>query len=177
MMSEVGEFGNTLSLARRGNPSNRVQASDLVIHDSCFTPADPSKRPYGWTELRNKRVYAKEKKARDNGVTEEKIKANRIALTKAEETGMVEEVKLYGFVLNHNEPVQAVDVAINSKTFDPKVLSKRPLGWGEVRTKRVLMREMYERKEGATEQEIIASRPEREKKASRLFFMCVMCSI
>jgi hypothetical protein len=163
MVAEVTKYGNSLCLARRGNASNSVQASDLVFSETTFLASDPSRRPYGWLELRGKRIYAREQVDRRAGVPEEKLKASRSTREKQEEAAMVEEVTIYGFALNKNEPVQAADIIIDAKTFDPKNPSKRPLGWSELRTKRVLMAEAVDRRSGAADSDIIESRTSRER--------------
>ena len=78
-----------------------------------------------------------------------------------EEAAMVSEVATYGFVLNRNQPVQARDVDINEKLFDPKNVTKRPPGWSEMRTKRVLMKEFVICKDSNDEEAIVAGRSKR----------------
>jgi hypothetical protein len=60
---------------------------------------------------------------------------------------MVEEHNSYGVVFDLEKPqknpynLTPADLVIDSSTFDPTNPSKRPVGWKELRTKRVMAKE------------------------------------
>ena len=141
MLKEVSLYGNALGVATRSNISLCVQASDLVFHNNNNSEDDESFHPYGWKFIQSKRMQARQQQQQPSSFT---ISAQ---LEDEEEQLMVREVKsTYGFLLNKHQSLLPSQVLINKDTFDPTVPTKRPIGWEEIKTKRILAKEYNQRK-------------------------------
>jgi hypothetical protein len=53
-------------------------------------------------------------------------------------------------------------IVVSAETYDPKVLSKRPDGWNDLRIKRVMLKEHIDRIAGVDEEELLNKRGDRE---------------
>jgi hypothetical protein len=69
----------------------------------------------------------------------------------------------------------AETIVINDLTYDPDT-DKRPLGWTELRTKRVILKERAERKMGVSEVQILERRTQRELEVYSII-TCLLCEI
>lgn len=65
---------------------------------------------------------------------------------------------------------QKANFTISRGNFDPKVPSKRPAGWELVRTQRVQMKELEDRMNRVSENDITKKRAHREANVSNLLF-------
>lgn len=157
MQTEVRDYGNSLCLARRANPALLVQSCDLVFNVSTFSATDPIKRPLGWFDLRRARVLAKERINRSLDLPEDQ------SIEEQEEATMIAEVERYGFVLNKNFDFLSQDITITENNFDSSSVTKRPVLWSALRTKRILMKEHRDRFRGVSEPQIVELRVAREK--------------
>lgn len=145
--------------------------TELDINPSSFDPSDTTKRPEGWNDILMRRVLKKEQADRSAGVSEDIILSERIAKEKAEDALMCEEVAKNGTVsgLKSGNRVRgatlqqnASALEFNVKNFDASMPTKRPAFWGEVRTKRVYLKEHIDRINGVPENILIEQRPVKE---------------
>ncbi len=78
---------------------------------------------------------------------------------------MLQEVETYSTLLGLAGPFDEQnrlvnDVMVTEKNYDPKVASKRPPGWSDLRLKRVLAKEKVDRSNGVSDVDILESRPQ-----------------
>jgi hypothetical protein len=136
-----------------------------VITPDNFDPKDPSKRPEGWAALRNKRVIMKEQRDRLAGVDEETISTLRDDRELEEEEIMLAEVRRHGQLTGAKKETKkavAVAVVVTATNYAPDDLQKRPSGWSELRTKRVMLKEHIDRLNGVDEAGIVEKRKLKE---------------
>ena len=148
----------------------------LDINESSFDPKDEQIRPAGWAVLRDRRVAAREQADVRGGVSATEVANKHATRVKEEENMMIKEAATYGNVLlvdtmfiQTKKPLYFLSGkvemqykfshfefglrkgAISRTVFDG---TKKPVGWNEVRNKRILYREQIARLHGATDEQI-----------------------
>lgn len=154
---ELAEFGSENDIS-----AMLTTVSMLRLTEENFDPNNYYTRPAGWAELRRQRVLVKELSDRLEGIHEEAIAAMRVDRERREEELMIDEA--VAALTTHRR----VTIAINESNFDKNDNSVRPLGWAELRQRRVTARERMERQTGASKQKIESSHDARIAKEEEL---------
>lgn len=186
MLGEVKKYGMVLSIGAPRATDTPYKASKLKISPETYDPQDHNKRPEGWFELRHQRVLVREHADRLAGVSEDSIFESRLQKEREEEDAMMEEVASGGRVISVrydlNTEVRTTGAKADAvmkftpSNFDPSDPNKRPKGWFELRTKRVLIREQADRDAGISEEAIAELRSRRELEEEALMITEVMSS-
>lgn len=167
MTNEVINHGRLLNMDVLRKKVSVLQAAITVSEDN-YLSSDPKKRPPAWQAVRLKRVVLKEDALRFNGVEENEIIKARTAKIMQEEKSMQNEIATHGQIVNLGgfdyNSIQPSDLLITPDTFDPDEATKRPKGWAEVRSKRVMYKEQFLRMERVDESSIIDGRAVRQEK-------------
>lgn len=147
MIAEVAKYGALLPLG--GYRRTSKIAGMLTLSPRTFDPNSPTLRPIGWAYTRIDRLLARESIDRGVGVAESTILTARSKREKDEEALMLKEVSAYGSALVYGKASAEIDrfkgmrqLVFNQKNFDPDDASKRPIGWSQIKLRRVLAKEV-----------------------------------
>ncbi len=141
-------------------------ASAYMVSDLPVDPAQlstGSARPAGWEELRLRRVRAKELAAGSEASSVQLMRPQRLA---EEEDLMLAEAARYGCVMQLRRPgyftsdpvtFRAAGVNITGSSLVPENPEARPVGWQELRRRRVHAKERAAGLDSSTE-DVLAAR-------------------
>lgn len=169
MLAEVAKHGRIIWYGGGADPDESVEPQ--------WESADISPESSIWIEERMKRVIIREQVDRSNGMDEESIASHRPLVIYEVDSDLRGELDQFGkFLIDEaavaqseprrqsmvGRPAAVAGLLVDAENYDPKMLSKRPEGWSQLRIKRVMLKEHIDRLNGVDEETLLTMRGDRE---------------